>query len=80
MTVVYEGATSARARAPQGSLRITAIHEKVTVPAGTFDTVRYLRTSQSTDDYWKSIEHGVIVKHVATVAGNSVLEQLIAIK
>lgn len=80
VAVVYEGATSARARSPQGTLRITAINEKVTVPAGTFDTVRYLRTSQSTDEYWKSIEHGVIVKHVATVAGNSVLEQLVAIK
>ena len=65
---------------PYGTLRIIAIRERVTVPAGTFDAVHYTRTSQSVDEYWKSLEHGVVVKHLAKVAGNSVTETLIAIK
>ncbi len=80
VTLVYEGSTNARAPTPAGTLTIASIGERVTVPAGTFDTVHYLRTSQSRDDYWKSIQHGVIVKHVATVAGHSVSETLISIK
>ena len=68
------------AQTPAGTLRIVAIRERITVPAGTFDTVRYIRTSQSVDEYWKSIEHGVVVKHVATVNGVTVTETLTAIK
>jgi hypothetical protein len=80
VNLVCEGSTSARARTPAGTLFIAQIRERVTVPAGTFDTVHYVRTSQSRDDYWKSIQHGVIVKHVATVRGNSVSETLVSIK
>ena len=65
---------------PAGTLRIVALRERITVPAGTFDTVRYVRTSQSTDEYWKSLEHGVIVKHTATVNGQLVTETLVSIK
>jgi hypothetical protein len=68
------------AQTPAGNLRIVAIRERITVPAGTFDAVRYIRTSQSVDEYWKSIEHGVVVKHVATVNGVTVTETLTAIK
>jgi hypothetical protein len=50
------------------------------VPAGTFDAVRYIRTSQSTDEYWKSIEHGVVVKHIGKVNGQTITETLISIK
>ena len=50
------------------------------MPAGTFDTVRYIRTSQSVDEYWKSIEHGVVVKHIATANGVTITETLTAIK
>lgn len=46
-----------------GTLVIVKIHESVTVPAGTFDTVHYVKTmGQAVDDFWKSIEHGVTVK------------------
>lgn len=65
---------------PAGTLRIVALRERTTVPAGTFQTVRYVRTSQSRDEYWKAIEAGVIVKHTATVNGQLVTETLVAIK
>jgi hypothetical protein len=65
---------------PAGTLRIVALRERVTVAAGSFETVRYVRTSQSTDEYWKSLEHGVIVKHTATVNGQLVTETLVQIK
>jgi len=73
----------ASAMTPSGTLRIVGIREKVTVPAGTFETVHYERsTTQSHDEYWKSIEHGVVVKHLATLRGGagSVSELLTAIK
>jgi hypothetical protein len=70
----------ASAQTPAGTLRIVAIRERITVPAGTFDAIRYIRTSQSVDEYWKSIEHGVVVKHVATVNGVTITETLTAIK
>ena len=72
--------TKATSATPAGTLRIVALREKVTVPAGTFETVRYVRTSQSTDEYWKSLEHGVIVKHTASLRGGAVTETLISIK
>ena len=47
----------------RGTLVIVKIHESVTVPAGTFDTVHYVKTmGPVVDDFWKSIEHGVTVK------------------
>ena len=65
-----------------GSLRIVGIREKITVPAGTFTTVHYVRNSnsQSVDEYWKSTEHGVIVKHIARANGVTITETLTAIK
>ena len=71
---------NASAASPTGTLRIVAIREWVTVPAGRFETVHYVRTSQSTDDYWKSIEHGVVVKHVGKLPGAAVSEVLLSIK
>jgi hypothetical protein len=71
---------SASAPTPAGELRIIAIREKVTVPAGTFDTVHYTRTSQSQDEYWKSIEHGVVVKHISRLGGYTVTETLQSIR
>jgi hypothetical protein len=71
---------TASASTPAGMLRVLAIRERVTVPAGTFDTVRYVRTSQSRDEYWKSLEHGVIVRHVATLPNSVVTEELVSIK
>ena len=65
---------------PAGLLSIGAIRETVTVPAGTFDTVRYTRTSQSRDEYWKSIEHGIVVRHIAALSSGRTIEELIAIK
>jgi hypothetical protein len=58
----------------RGSLRIMALRESVTVPAGRFDAVRYIRTmatpsGQTIDEYWKSIEHGVVVKQISTAPG-----------
>ncbi len=79
VTASFSGAQSASAATPAGTLTIIAIREKVTVPAGMFDTVHYVRTSQSRDEYWKSIQHGVVVKHIATVRGGTVTEVLAAI-
>ena len=70
----------ATAQGPAGSLKIVSIRERITVPAGTFETVRYTRSSQSNDEYWKSIEHGVMVKHIATLTGITITETLTAIK
>ncbi len=71
---------SASAATPAGTLKILAIREAITVPAGTFATVHYIRTSQSVDEYWKSIEHGVVVKHICKLPGAVVTEVLVAIK
>ena len=68
------------AKSPAGSLKIVGIRERITVPAGTFDVVHYIRTSQSVDEYWKSTEHGVVVKHVATLNGVTITETLTSIK
>jgi hypothetical protein len=80
MAAFKSAQVSASAPTPAGTLRIVSVRERVTVPAGTFDSVRYVRTSQSTDEYWKSIEHGVVVKHVATLPGGTVTEVLLAIR
>jgi hypothetical protein len=63
-----------------GSMKIIALREPVTVPAGTFETVHYIRTSGSTDEYWKSIQHGVVVKHTSTIGANVITETLVGIK
>ncbi len=73
------------AMTPSGMLRIVAIRESVTVPAGRFDAVRYTRQTRgaagpTVDECWKSIEHGVIVKHTSKLPAGAVLEELIAIK
>jgi hypothetical protein len=81
VTASYQSSTNnASAATPAGTLRIIAIRERVTVPAGTFDTVHYIRTSQSIDEYWKSLDAGVVVKHIARVGGNTVTETLIQIR
>ena len=61
------------------------IHESVKVPAGTFDTVHYTRTTAGArgtivDEYWKSIEHGVTVKHSSTLLGMTTTEVLQSIR
>ena len=68
-----------------GTLRIVAIRESVTVPAGTFQAVHYTRTmatpmGQSVEEYWKSFEHGVVVKHVSTLPGGGSTEELVSIR
>jgi hypothetical protein len=73
------------ARTDPGTLAIAAIHESVTVPAGTFDTVRYIKTMNSgrgqlRDEFWKSIEHGITVKRNSTQPGAIATEVLIAIR
>ena len=81
VTAQYQsGSVRVSSATPTGSLRIVALREKITVPAGTFETVHYIRTSQSVDEYWKSLEHGVVVKHIAKVGGHVVTETLTAIK
>ena len=71
---------NASATSPAGTLKIISIRERITVPAGTFEAVRYVRTSQSTDEYWKSIDHGVILKHIGTLPTGAVTDVLIAIR
>lgn len=73
-------ATNASAETPAGTLRIVSTHEQISVPAGSFDTVHYVRTSQSTDEYWKSIEHGVVVKHTGTTPMGAVSDVLVEIR
>ena len=81
VTALFQSGTlKVTQQTPAGSLRIVNIRERVTVPAGTFDTVRYVRTSQSADEYWKSIDQGVIVKHIGKVSGVTITETLTAIK
>jgi hypothetical protein len=74
------GQADTSASTPAGNLRIVAVHERVTVPAGTLETVHYVRTSQSTDEYWKSIEHGVVVKHTGTLPVGTASEVLLEIR
>ena len=81
VTALFQSGTlKVTQQTPAGSLRIVGIRERVTVPAGTFNTVHYIRTSQSADEYWKSIEHGVVVKHIGKVNGVTITETLTAIK
>jgi hypothetical protein len=83
VTATYRAASGqgGTAQTPSGVLKILALHEKITVPAGTFDTVHFQRaTTQATDDYWKSAEHRVIVKHTGSTRGGSVSEVLVAVK
>ncbi len=75
-TLLVAAARRSAALAWRGSRPVA----RVTVPAGTFDTVHYIRTSQSTDEYWKSLEHGVVVKHVATLPMGTMTEVLSAIR
>jgi hypothetical protein len=76
---------NASAQTFSGTLAIVALREPVSVPAGTFDTVRYLRTlstpvGKSVDEYWKSLEHGVVVKHTSKLPGGASTELLQAIR
>jgi hypothetical protein len=73
------------AKTDPGTMRIVSIRESVTVPAGTFDTVRYIKTMNSgrgqvVDEFWKSIDHGVTVKRTSTQPGSVATEVLQAIK
>jgi hypothetical protein len=73
------------AQSEPGTLRVIDIRESVTVPAGRFDTVHYLRTvmgdtGRSLDEYWLSIEHGVMVKRNHTLPNATVAAVLQAIK
>ncbi len=68
-----------------GTLKIIAIRESVSVPAGKFDTVHYKRIMKTArgpavDEYWKSIERGVMVKRVHTFPDGGVTATLQAIK
>ncbi len=74
------GTLKVSSQTPYGTLKIIALRERITVPAGTFETVRYTRTSQSVDEYWKAHSTGIIVKHIAKVAGNTVTEVLMSVK
>ncbi len=72
-------------RTDPGTIRIVAIRESVTVPAGTFQTVRYTKTMNSgrgqvLDEFWKSIEHGVTVKRNGAVPGAVATEVLLSIR
>ena len=72
-------------RTDPGVMTIIKIHESITVPAGTFDTVHYVKTMNSgrgqvVDEFWKSIEHGVTVKRNSRQPGSVAVEVLTAIK
>lgn len=68
-----------------GVLKIVKIRESMTVPAGTFDTVHYIKTMNSgrgqvVDQFWKSIEHGVTVRRTSTQPGGIAVEVLTGIR
>jgi hypothetical protein len=73
------------AMSDEGTLKIVAIHEAITVPAGRFDTVHWVRnlrskTGMQLNEYWTSTEHGVVVKRVHTIGGVVITATLQAIK
>lgn len=73
------------AMSDEGTLRIVAIHEAITVPAGRFDAVHYVRnlnskTGLQLNEYWTSIEHGVVVKRMHTIGGVVITTTLQSIK
>jgi hypothetical protein len=79
------GRGTVSARSDAGELKMLAVREQVTVPAGTFDTIHYTRITTSArgtvaDEYWKSIEHGVTVRHQSTRPGATVIEVLMSIR
>jgi len=81
VTALFQSGTlKVTQQTPAGSLRIVGIRERVTVPSGTFDAVHYVRTSQSADEYWKSIDQGVIVKHIGKAGAVTITETLTSIK
>jgi hypothetical protein len=68
-----------------GTMKIVSLRETIQVPAGRFQCVRYTRTlatptGPSLDEYWKSIEHGVVVKQVSKLGGATSTTELNAIK
>ena len=72
-------------RTDPGVMTIIKIHESITVPAGTFDTVHYMKTMNSgrgqvVDEFWKSIEHGITVKRNSRQPGSVAVEVLTAVK
>jgi len=73
------------AKSDAGELKMLGIRERITVAAGTFDTIHYTRTTAGArgtivDEYWKSIEHGVTVKHQSTLIGMFTTEVLQTIR
>ena len=79
------GRGTVSAKTDAGELTILGVNERVIVPAGTFDTIHYTRTTTSArgtvvDEYWKSIEHGVTVKHQSTRIGMFTTEVLHSIR
>lgn len=68
-----------------GTMKIVSLRETIQVAAGRFECVRFTRTlatptGPSLDEYWKSIEHGVVVKQVSKVGGWTSTTELTAIK
>ncbi len=68
-----------------GTLKIVSVHEAITVPAGKFDTVHYVRNLRTPaglqlNEYWTSIEHGVVVKRMHTMRGVVITATLQSIK
>jgi hypothetical protein len=79
------GRGSFSAKTDPGTMRIVSTKERVTVPAGAFDTVHYVKTMKSSrgqvvDEFWKSIDHGVTVKRTSTQPGSVATELLTAVK
>ncbi len=73
------------ARSDEGTLKIVSTHEQITVPAGKFDTVHWVRnlstkTGTQLNEYWTSIDHGVVVKRMHTMRGVVITATLQAIR
>jgi hypothetical protein len=76
---------TATAQSDAGELKIIAVDEQVTVPAGTFSAVRFTRAlnkprGTEVTEVWRSTQYGVTVKRVVTTPRTTATEVLLAIR
>jgi hypothetical protein len=80
-TTIRPGATTSDRVSISGE--VVAIHDRVSVEAGTFDTVHFRQTQSSSHgsvvvNVWRSIDEGVTVKMDSTAAGATVVQTLVS--
>ena len=78
-------ASTSTTQSDPGELKIIAVDVPVTVPAGTFNTVHFIRTLNKTrgtdvNEVWRSTLHGVTIKRVHTTPRTTATEVLQAVR